>query len=221
MATTINDLRADIDELGRLGVTDAYRTKQLHRIPVARVVDRVAYILQQCQGKRVLHLGCGWPASPLHQKLYEVTRCLDGIDINVPPTADGHHNGRGGAYWQWDLDRIAGVSGSDIPGAHEADVILAAELLEHLGNPGRLLQAVRLAAHPLIITVPNAYALAGRYAVSGGIENVNAQHVSYYSYWTLHQLVTRYGYVIEDWGWYNQPRNGQPQEAEGLIMVVR
>lgn len=212
---TIEALRADIDELGRLGVTDAYRTKQLHRIPVAPVVDRVPYILEQCRDKDVLHLGCSWPVSALHTAL-SGRHCasLYGVDITVPPEL----HGRG--YWRIDLD----TDQEAIP-VMQWGVILVAEVLEHLGNPGRLLQVLKQ-KHctrwtQILITVPNAYARAGRYAVSGGIENVNRQHVAYYSYWTLRELVTRYGYEIEDFCWYNQPRNGQPQESEGLIMLVR
>jgi len=51
----------------------------------------------------------------------------------------------------------------------------------------------------------------------GGIENVNRDHVAYYSYWTLHELVTRYGFEITEWHWYN----GRPLFAEGLIFWVK
>lgn len=196
------------------GYTPEYYTKQIHAIPMAPVVDRVQYIVEACRDKHVLHLGCSWPPSPLHAALEKSARRVYGMDIEVPVDVASPH------FLHADLD----TDPYEVLqyGIEDFDLVVCAEILEHLGNPGHVLKALRCGGHmPVLITVPNAYARAGRYAVSGGIENVNRQHVAYYSYWTLHELVTRHGYVIEDFCWYNQPKNGQPQESEGLIFLMR
>jgi hypothetical protein len=56
------------------------------------------------------------------------------------------------------------------------------------------------------------------------VENVNLDHVNYYTYYTLKSLVTRYGYQILDFFWYDyevQSRKSPPGLTEGLIFVVR
>jgi len=95
----------------------------------------------------------------------------------------------------------------------DVDIIVCGEVFEHLANPGRVLKALREYQKPVVVTVPNAFSDSGHFSVSRGIENVNKDHVAYYSYWTLRELVTRYGFTIYDWYWYN----GKPLTAEGLI----
>jgi predicted TPR repeat methyltransferase len=215
---TLDDLRADINELARLGVTEAYRAKQLHKIPQAPVVDRIHYIVERCQGKRVLHLGCGWPPGVLHQAIERVASVVDGIDIEVPDSTHAEVNADGHVFWQMDLDALHGQYPPKF-----YDIVVAAEILEHLGNPGLLLQGIRAwhKDHPVLITVPNANSRVGRHHLSGGIENVHIQHTAWYSYRTLRTLVERYGYEVVEWAWYNCPQNAQPQESEGLCMLVK
>lgn len=190
------------------GYTPEYYDKQMHKIPVMPVVDRVHCILEKCQEKHVLHLGCSWPPSPLHSLVVRTAKVAFGVDINVP-----EHPKRPYGYFQADLDAPLPY----IPEMYEWDIILVAELLEHLGNPGNLLFTLKEYDKSILITVPNAFSSAGMSFVRRGIENVNKQHVAYYSYWTLKELVTRYKYEIQESAWYN----GQPGTAEGLIFLIR
>lgn len=206
---TLGALQAECDAMR--GYDPAWYVKMMHKIPKASVVDRVVYILTQCEEKRVLHLGCNWPPGYLHQAIERVAGTAYGIDIAIPEEQDA------GLLQHYDLDMETQVA--RLPYAFQdakIEIIICAELLEHLGNPGQLLAQLKRLACPVLITVPNAMCSSGYYHVTGGVEAVNPEHVAYYSYHTLKVLVERYGYVIDDWCWYN----GKPGTAEGLIFLV-
>ena len=204
---SLSDIHADLSELGRLRVDDAYRVKQLHKIPDGLEVDRATVCIEAARGKRVLHLGCGWPPSPLHQELAKVAAYLIGVDIAAPPSAREN-------IWQADLDAVP----EGLP-LREYDVIIAGEILEHLGNPGNLLKALRklFPETMLVITVPNAFSAVGLEWVKRGYENCNREHTCWYSWHTLFELVTRCGYFVCNFGWYNGP----PYIAEGIVFLVK
>ncbi len=69
---------------------------------------------------------------------------------------------------------------------------------------------------PVLITVPNAFATAGRQWLAKGKENVNIDHVAWYSPRTLATLLNRAGYTYADLFYYN----GDGPTAEGLIVVT-
>ena len=213
--TSLDDLREELDTLQALGVTAEYAAKQLHRLPVAPVVDRVLYILECCQGKRVMHLGCGWPPGMLHVALSQVAALNVGVDIAIPEDECSE------VFARRDLD----FSPVTLPWNRDPEVVVVAEILEHLANPGMLLHEIREGTartqESVIITVPNAYSSVARRHVTGGMENVHRQHVAWYSYKTLHTLVTRYGFTLVEMAWYNCPHGAQPQESEGLIFQLR
>ena len=172
-----------------------YCTKMMHALPPAPVVDRVPYIMDKCKGKRVLNLGS--ESGTLHEKIGRVAMELYGVD--KVSTAD----------FVLDLDDSPALSGT-------YDLVVAGEILEHLANPGGCLKAIRPLGCPLLITAPNAFSSIGTYWIQRGYEQVNTDHVSYYSYWTLKTLVERYGFTVQELAWYN----GQPRISEGLIMLV-
>ena len=203
---SLDALGADLDELGRLRVTNEYKVKQLHKIPDAMLVDRATVLLEASQGKRVLHLGCGWPPSQLHQAIAGVAAHLVGVDVQAPAVTDCD-------IWQGDLD----VCPDGLP-RREYDLIIAGEILEHLGNPGNALLSLRklFPTTMLVITVPNAFSEAARAWVKRGYENVNKEHTCWFSWKTLTELVTRCGYLVLNWGWYGGPA----YVAEGLVFIV-
>ena len=208
-AASLATLQAECDAMR--GYDPAWYAKMMHKIPPARVEDRVRYILAQCKGKRVLHLGCNWPPGYLHKALEKVTATLYGVDVCIPATPQA------GLYAHANLDSYGEAVGLvESLTSERIALIVCAEILEHLGNPGTLLAQLKRLACPVLITVPNAFNNAGYYHVTGGVEAVNPEHVAYYSYHTLKVLVERYDYGVQDWCWYN----GTPGTAEGLIFLV-
>jgi hypothetical protein len=98
------------------------------------------------------------------------------------------------------------------------DVILAAEIIEHLSNPGLFLRGIRRFMQldtKLVVTTVNAYCgmrmvqygLRGR----GGVaEPAHPDHVAYYSYSTLRHLLAREnlkvnGFFFYDVGYEHRP----------------
>ena len=183
-----------------------YVAKMMHRVPEAGVVDRAKFILERCKGKVVLDIGA---SGPMHEQIAAAARDCFGIDR--PGASD-----------------VTGVVGIDLDEPHDlspelyewehVELVVCGEVLEHLSNPGRFLNGLRrnYPNAPVIITVPNAFSTAGQRHMEDGIENVNIDHVNWYSWRTMKTLLDRCGYVVEEFHWYG----GEPYTAEGLIFLV-
>ncbi len=194
----ISELKHEIFRMGTW--TPEYYDKMMHDIPAASVVDRLVYILTKCAGKTVLHLGSA--SGDLHEAIKKVADFVVGVDKIAGPNTNN----------RVDLDEspeslaITGI-----------ELVVAGEIIEHLANPGNVLKALRKLNCEVLITVPNAFAKIGSSHVRKGRENVNRDHVAWYSYRTLRTLIERYGYELKEFYWYN----GEPITAEGLIALVR
>ena len=198
---TLDDLENDIQEMG--GISPEYYQKMLHRIPTASSVHRVSWLVNRLAGKTVLHIGC---VGSLHEQLLKSCKRAYGIDLEPASYP---------FYTQMDVDHLTGP----LPSFTGVEVVLCAEVLEHLGNPRFLLEQIgeQYAECELIVTVPNAFSTAGQGWMKKGIENINLDHVAWYSYWTLMGLLVKSGYVMREWYW----AGGAPLTAEGLIFVCR
>lgn len=193
--SSIADLYEDCEQ--RLSAE--WRDKMLHKVPDAPVVDRLAFILERCKDKNVLNIGSA--SGMLHESIKNVARQVWGVDIQPGPNTDF----------------VLDVEHGSIPKDLNAQVVVFGEILEHLSNPGRVLEQTWGGTDvEVIITVPNAFHASREWA-NDGIECVNKDHVAWYSYHTLKTLVERHGYTVQEWAWYN----GRPIFAEGLIFVVR
>jgi hypothetical protein len=197
---SIAELRSQLGARQPSPSTVAYAEKMLHKVPSAPVLDRAKFILEQCRGKRVLEFGA---SGPMHDAIRTVVTETLGVDRVAAEGVVG-----------FDLDD---VSQETLP-SFNAEIIVCGELLEHLSNPGWFLTRLRrqYPSVPVIITVPNAYCSAGGHHISKGVENVNRDHVAWYSYRTLMTLLERVGYTTNVFAWYN----GRPHTAEGLIVVT-
>lgn len=204
MYNSIEELRSQLGGASTPKVqSEAYKKKQIHEIPKAPVVDRVNYILEKVKGKKVLEFGA---SGPLHEAVKKVVSAYLGVDREDSDMVKG-----------FDLDD---VSESELPivDGDPPDLILCGEVLEHLSNPGFFLQRLKKQYPnvPVLITVPNAMSYGSLKYVTSGIENVNIDHVSWYSWRTLKTLLSRFGYEIREFYWYN----GKPQISEGLIVLT-
>jgi len=216
----------------------------LHRKPV----DRVEFLLSQCEGKRVLHLGCtNWPytdgtlndGSLLHSRIAERSDELFGVDTDDRGLEILRGRGVKNLYLG-DLERL-----EDCELNETFDVIVAGEMIEHLNNPGLFLRGVKRFLgnnSTLIITTINAYS-ALRFLIyslkgkGGSAEPVHPDHVAYYSFSTLKLLLERNGFEITNFYFYDigpehRPHNRAiwnlandaavkffPQLSDGIIAV--
>jgi 2-polyprenyl-3-methyl-5-hydroxy-6-metoxy-1,4-benzoquinol methylase len=198
MYASIDDLRSHLRET-TTPASPEYAAKMLHAVPDAEVVDRAKFILERCKGQVVLDVGA---SGPMHEAIAKVAGKVYGID-------------------RQDGDGIVGIDLDDyhaqLPVFADVTRIVCGEVLEHLSNPGWFLKRLRAAYRcETIITVPNAFAEAGRGQLKRGTEVVNRDHVAWYSYKTLSVLLERHGYTVKEFYWYH----GQPYTAEGLIVVT-
>lgn len=206
---TIDALAHELHEMG--SHSSEYWDKQVHLVPRSRTVDRTEYLVKASTGKAVLHIGC---TGALDVALCKVATTCYGIDTQPLTRKD---------FRQCNLDELRDQWGDDnqspLPRFDGVELIICGEVLEHLSNPGYFLDFLQMSYlnQPVIFTVPNAMcAGAADWLLKRGRENVNRDHVSYYSYTTLATLLGRHGYTIAEHYWYG----GKPYVSEGLIVVA-
>lgn len=188
------------------------RTIEEAAFPIPRrLVDREAFILGHCRGKRVLDLGfTDHPflemrlatGSWLHAKVVAVAREVVGVDMAADDVAALRGRNDVGEVLVGNAERL------DTLGLAPFEVVLAGEIMEHLNNPGMFLSSARsiLADNGrLIISVPNAFCLRRVLRIPSGAEKVHPDHVAYYSHATLTRLLGRFGYTVETAAAYRLP----------------
>ena len=193
---TLDDVKRECEDYGTHD--PVWHDKMWHRIPKTKVVDRVKFILERARGKVVLDCGC--TSGGLHTQLRRVSKKVYGIDrdpCDAPDTA---------------IFNFEDCARREMPRFPDVELVIVAELLEHLSNPGHFLDDLWAHNSPILITVPNC----GGNDFRAGIECVNRDHVAWYSWKTLSTLLGRHGWPVKEFYWYN----GTPGNAEGLVVVA-
>lgn len=175
------------------------------------VIHRIDEIVSICSGKKVLNLGFvqhkNWKDRMekglwLHQKITDVASSIVGIDLLDDEIAQinkvlGQSNISG------DVTSLESVVLGD-----KYDVIVCGELIEHIDNPGAMLEGIKRFMKDdseLVITTPNAFSESWVRMAWGGKEGkdfLNKQHVCWYSFHTLKQLLERHGYEEVRYDYY-------------------
>lgn len=195
-----------------MSVLQPLRPPSVHRVPSARLVDRVDEIQRLTRGRSVIDLGFvdeGQMSSKagrgtwLHELVRAEARTCVGVDADTRGVERARSLG-------FDA-RAADVEDSEALAAlrlEPAEVVLAGELVEHLDRPGSFLEAVKSLTAPggsLVITTPNAHALTNTLGAFAGRELVNPDHVSWLSWRTLETLLSRHGWRLDDLAYYRFP----------------
>lgn len=182
-------------------------------LPRSAQVDRDSYLLELCRGKRVLHLACcAWPAtemwckdgSLLHLRIAEVASELAGFDWSEPGLEILENNGVANLH-RLNLLEPDQVAAGWQQLEFEPDIVLAGELLEHLDRAGAVLDNCARMMSPdckMVVTVPNAFSIRNMLHILRGYEKVAPDHVGYYSYSTLRELVQRNSFQLDKTEWY-------------------
>lgn len=171
-----------------------------------RYVDRTAEILERCRGQRVLHLGCigftdcsvtekiALARNSLHRKLSELADCV-GVDIDQQTVEQLRNAGIFHNILVADAERL-----EELPLVPNSfDVVLAGDIIEHLSNPGKMLDGAKHALRPdgrLIVSTPNSMGLPAHLRYVTGRFHEGLQHVLCFNAITLDQLLTRHGYKV-------------------------
>lgn len=188
------------------GGLNGHAERMLHNVPDATVVNRMEFILARCKDKTVLDLGCAGTAGDFAQfnRITSVASRAYGIDIKPSRNT-----------LVLDLDDVScqHLLCDDAP----IELVVIGEILEHLRNPGHLLDRI-LRAWPnteVLVTVPNCFSLQAIKWQEKGTEQVADDHVAWYSWHTAKRLLEKSGYRIDEWHWYNGP----PRFSEGLVFL--
>ena len=192
----------------------------VHRVPKAHLVDRSTFVTTFVAGKSVVDLGFvdesrmvskralgTW----LHASVAREARSAVGIDSNP----EGVELARELGYEAYvadceDRDALAELS------LEPADVVVAGEIIEHLDQPGRFLEAVKVLVNDqgaLLITTPNAPSMTNFLSGLMRRELVNPDHVGWYSWHTLQTLLGRHGWTLREVRFYGFPRVSAPPSA--------
>jgi SAM-dependent methyltransferase len=179
----------------------------LEHLAVARPVNRIAFIVRACAGRRVLDLGAMDETAStakrgrgtwLHEEIGRNALRVDGIDNSTMVPADGLATGPNSTIRRGDVtdpERLVAAL-DDSP-----DVVVAGELIEHLENPLQFLKRFvaieRLSGKTLILSTPNATALHNFLIGLVYRESTHHDHLCILSYKTLATLCTRAGF--SDW----------------------
>ena len=183
----------------------AYQEKMVHPFPDTEVIDRISFILHKCTDKIVMDIGCG---GPLHGQILKVAKRAYGIDRVKTEYPD---------VVQTDISQ--GVLAPLIP--PDVELILCCEIVEHLSNPGIFLDSLKQFEAEKLFSVPNAFGKTQPHWIIKGKENVNSEHVAWYSWYTFQNLLKRHGYKIKDFYWYDNPDSIQQHGLnEGLVFVT-
>lgn len=200
----------------------------LGRIPAGtRVYDRTHYLIDRARGRNVIHLGfvdarnmrekldtSAW----LHAQLAEVAAHIVGIDAD----SAGVEVARELGYEAYVAD-VESFESIGATGARPAEIVIAGEIIEHLGSPGSFLDATGQLIEPdgeLAITTPNPTALTNVILGLMRREAQNADHVGWQSWRTLEALLDRHGYDVAELAYYRHPRF-VPSPEEPLGARVR
>lgn len=133
-----------------------------------------------------------WP----HRLLIEHAKHVDGIDITLDAQAL-HTINSSGTYIEASAESFSSTT--------KYSKIFAADVIEHLPNPGLFLNSCKQAlgkGGALIITTPNTYNL---FNIAGKLMHdepvVNKDHTCYFNVRTLATLLTKCGWRIERVGY--------------------
>jgi len=201
--------------LGWLGILPARWRRLPPRPLVASKFDR---IMELVEGREVLDCGC--VGGEIHSDAqYEQTThaalarrakyCL-GIDI-----------------WKEEVEKRRALGLDIVHGNVETmnlgrtfDVIVAADVIEHLANPGLFLDRAHEHLRDggrLCLVTPNAFSLnnAVKYAL-GREPGVHPEHTTWYDFVTLRQLLARHGFEPLEEYWQDYARGAMTQLALAL-----
>jgi 2-polyprenyl-3-methyl-5-hydroxy-6-metoxy-1,4-benzoquinol methylase len=201
------------------------------RVPRRALQDgKFARIVELCTGKDVLDCGAvggvieskSDAEATSHATLAKAARSCLGIDI-----------------WEAEVAKRQALGMNIVHGNVETmalgrqfDVIVAADLIEHLANPGRFLDRAREHLRDggrLCLVTPNAWSLNNVLKYAFGREpGVHPEHTCWYDFVTLRQLLARHGFRPVEEYWQDYRSRGfvrlalalRPNLAAHLMLIA-
>lgn len=171
-----------------------------------RHIDREATILELAAGKRVLHLGCvghdfAEEREPvrryvrsMHAKIEGVATEVVGIDTNAEAIAEYEQAGVAARMVVGNVEQLETLN---LGGPF--DVIVSGNVIEHLSNPGGMLDGMRALSHAgttVLVTTPHALGLSQYVRYLLGRFHEADDHVMTFNGPSLANLVGRHGFRV-------------------------
>ncbi len=185
-------------------------------------VAKEEFILRLASGRSVLHLGCvGFTdlaigdrvrsaKQSLHWKLTQLSETV-GVDRSVA-VIDGYRElGVFTNIVAGDVERL-----DELQLTRKFDVVVAGDIIEHLSNPGRMLDGIKRFCNgntDVVITTPNAFGAPNFLRYSVGKFREGAEHVMSFNEQNLVSLLNRHGYSICESHTCFQPRSADKHWA--------
>ena len=211
--------------------TEFNQLAMTHALPEARLVDRIDDLCARARGRSVIHVGfvdtgCRTmntgTGTWLHAHLDRVATSLVGVDIDETGVKEAVDAG----YEAHALD-ARDAAAVEAAGIEPAQLVIAGEVIEHLSDPGSFLDGMHNLLAPggqLVITTPNAYGLINVFASLGNKEINHPDHVVMFTWRTLTNLASRYGWEHVETRMYVpavKPFEGGGLSARVLAMAGR
>ncbi|MEM6352771.1 MAG: methyltransferase domain-containing protein [Cyanobacteria bacterium P01_D01_bin.14] len=177
------------------------------KIRKGKCICRDDFLISHCDGKAVLHVGCtDYPffqanfeeGHLLHQKIAKYSSKTIGIDLANEDVISMQNHG-------YDVRHVNAQSMADQLLPEKFDVILLADVIEHITNPGLVfVEAQKLLKEngSIIVTVPNAFGIIRFLKSFFRYEQVHPDHIAYYSSVTLETMAHRFDLAVADIAWY-------------------
>ena len=179
-------------------------------------VAKEEFILRVASGRSVLHLGCvgftdvapgeraKFAKQSLHWKLTQAAETV-GIDYSLAVIEEYRKLGVFTNIIAGDVERL-----DEVQLARAFDVVIAGDIIEHLSNPGRMLDGIKrfcTSDTQVILTTPNAFGAPNFLRYSAGRFREGAEHVMSFNEQNLATLLGRHGYSLSELHTCFQPRS--------------
>ena len=170
-------------------------------------VAKEDFLLKLAAGRSVLHLGCvGFTdvaaaeratlaEQSLHWKLSRISDTV-GVDRSLAVIDEYRRSGIFTNIVAGDVERL-----EEVEIARKFDVVIAGDIIEHLSNPGRMLDGIRRFCDErtrVVITTPNAFGAPNFLRHSFGNFREGDEHVLCFNAQNLATLLERHGYTLSE-----------------------
>jgi 2-polyprenyl-3-methyl-5-hydroxy-6-metoxy-1,4-benzoquinol methylase len=185
-------------------------------------VSKEDFIVGISSGLNVLHLGCvGFTdldgearvksaKRSLHWKLTQCSKVV-GVDRSRAVIEELRKLGIFDNVVVGDVERL-----DELPLNQKFDVVIAGDIIEHLSNPGQMLDGIKRFCRTdarVIITTPNAFGAPNYLRYSTGRFREGAEHVMSFNEQNLVTLLQRHGYAIAGSHTCFQPRSAEAHSS--------
>jgi 2-polyprenyl-3-methyl-5-hydroxy-6-metoxy-1,4-benzoquinol methylase len=171
------------------------------------------YLTNLVTGKTVLDVGCVEHSAAtqeqldtfLHKNLRRSASRVVGLDFNEQGVAELNRRG---------YEVVCGDA-MTVDVGERFDIVIAGEIIEHVENPGGLIRNLKKHLKPgglLVVTTPNPFYVlhfAEMLFLSAPHKGWNDEHVAWFCYFTLDNLLVRCGMKVEECWYFTRSRKAR------------